>query len=194
MSPIKPAILGFAGSTRKDSWNKKLVQLALQGAEAAGATVTFLDLRDLPMPLYDGDLEEASGLPENARRFKDLLKSHQGLLIASPEYNSSFSAVLKNAIDWASRSEEGEAPLACFNDKVCALMSTSPGALGGLRGLVPLRMLLGNIGVVVLPDQMAIPKAMEAFTPEGALKDPRQQAGIQALGANVAKLLLRLNP
>ena len=193
MSQTPPAILGFAGSTRKESYNKKLVQIALQGAEAAGARVTFLDLRDLPMPLYDGDLEEASGIPENARQFKALLKSHQGLLIASPEYNSSMSAVLKNAIDWASRPEDGEAPLACFNDKVCALMSTSPGALGGLRGLVPVRMLLGNIGVLVLPDQMAIPKAMEAFTPEGALNDPRQQAGILALGADVAKMLHRLH-
>lgn len=194
MSQTSPTILGFAGSTRQDSFNKKLVKIALQGAEEAGAQVTYLDLRDLPMPLYDGDLEAEAGLPENARKFKDLLLSHQGLLIASPEYNSSMSGVLKNAIDWASRPVEGEAPLACFTGKVCALMSTSPGALGGLRGLIPVRMLLGNIGVIVLPEQVAVSKAMDAFTAEGAMKDAKQQGSIMALGANVAHILRKLNP
>jgi chromate reductase len=194
MSQTPPSILGFAGSTRQDSYNKKLVKIALQGAEAAGAKVTYLNLGDLPMPLYDGDLEAQEGLPENARKFKDLLLTHQGLLIASPEYNSSMSGVLKNAIDWASRPVAGEAPLACFTGKVCAIMSASPGALGGLRGLVPVRMMLGNIGVIVLPDQVAVSKAMDAFTEQGALNDAKQQASIQALGANVAQLLIKLNP
>lgn len=193
MSQSAPKILGFAGSTRKDSYNKKLVKIALQGAEQAGAQVTYLDLRDLPMPLYDGDLEESYGLPENARKFKDLLLAHQGLLIASPEYNSSISGVLKNAIDWASRPVPGEAALACFTGKVCSLMSASPGALGGLRGLVTVRMLLGNIGVIVLPNQVAVPKAVQAFTPEGALQDGKQQESILALGANVAHMLGKLN-
>jgi NAD(P)H-dependent FMN reductase len=189
----KPTIIAFAGSTRTDSYNKKLVKIALQGAEAAGADVTFLDLRDVPMPLYDGDLEEREGLPANARKLKDLLLAHQGLLIASPEYNSSLSGVLKNAIDWASRPVEGEAPLACFKGKVCSLMSASPGALGGLRGLVPVRSLLGNIGVIVLPDQVAVSKAHEAFDDNGRLKDAKQQASIEALGANVARMLAKLN-
>lgn len=193
MSQNTPRILGFAGSTRKDSFNKKLVKIALRGAEEAGAEVTFLDLRDLPLPLYDGDLEDEYGLPENARKLKDLLLSHQGLLIASPEYNSSYSGVLKNAIDWASRPVEGEPPLACFTGKVCSLMSASPGALGGLRGLVTVRMLLGNIGVIVLPDQVAVSKSMQAFTPEGDLLDAKQHASIQALGANVANLLKKIN-
>ena len=188
-----PKILGFAGSTRQDSFNKKLVKIALKGAEQAGAEVTYVDLRDLPMPLYDGDLEESEGLPENARKFKDLLLSHQGILIASPEYNSSISGVLKNAIDWASRPVEGEPPLACFTGKVCSLMSASPGALGGLRGLVPLRMILGNIGVIVLPDQVAVSKAFDAFSPEGALLDGKQNDSILALGAKVARTLSKLN-
>ena len=194
MGQSSPSILGFAGSTRQDSYNKKLVKIALQGAEEAGAKVTYLDLRDLPMPLYDGDLEEQYGLPENARKFKDLLLSHQGLLIASPEYNSSISGVLKNAIDWASRPAPDEASLACFTGKVCALMSASPGALGGLRGLVTVRMILGNIGVIVLPEQVAVSKAMQAFAPDGGLQEPKQHQSILALGANVANVLHKLNP
>lgn len=185
-------ILAFAGSTRTDSYNKKLVKLAMLGAEAAGAETTFVDLRDLPMPLYDGDLEEQEGLGKNALAFKSLLLGHQGLLIASPEYNSSISAVLKNAIDWASRPAEGEAPLACFKGKACSLMSASPGALGGLRGLATVRSILGNIGVIVLPDQVAVSKAHEAFAPSGKLIDAKHQHAIEALGANVAHLLFRL--
>lgn len=98
-----PRILTFAGSTRTDFYNKKLVRIAAAGAKAAGAEVTCLDLRDIPLPLFDEDLEAAEGLPASARQLKDLLLAHDGLLIASPEYNSSISAVLKNAIDWASR-------------------------------------------------------------------------------------------
>lgn len=187
----KPAILAFAGSTRNGSYNKLLVKVAARGAEAAGAAVTFLDLRDLPMPLYDGDLEEREGLPKSARQFKDLLLTHQGVLIASPEYNSSMSGVLKNAIDWASRPVEGEPPLACFDGKVCGLMSASPGGLGGLRGLVPVRMMLGNIGVIVLPDQVAISRAHEAFEDDGNLKDTKQKASVEALGADVARMLFK---
>ncbi|WP_303674149.1 NADPH-dependent FMN reductase [Vampirovibrio chlorellavorus] len=188
----KPRILIFAGSTRADSYNKKLVKIAGLGAEKAGAQVTYLDLKTIPMPLFDEDWEQAEGLPPNARQFKDLLLAHQGLLIACPEYNSSITAVLKNAIDWASRPVQGEAPLACFKGKVCALMSASPGALGGLRGLIPVRSILENIGVLVLPEQVAVSKAHEAFTPEGHLKDDRQQAAIENLGAQVASLLLKL--
>lgn len=193
-APACPKILAFAGSTRTDSYNKALVKIALSGAKAAGADVTFVDLRDFPMPLYDGDLEDREGLPENARTFKALLLSHQGLLIASPEYNSSISGVLKNAIDWASRTEnDDEPPLACFKGKVCSLMSASPGALGGLRGLVTVRSILGNIGVIVLPDQVAVPKAHEAFNDAGELKESKQQKSVQALGANVANMLIKLN-
>ena len=186
-----PKILAFAGSTRTDSFNKKLVKIAAQGAKAAGAETTFVDLRDLPMPLFDEDLE-ADGTPATVRQFKDLLLAHDGLLIASPEYNSSVTAVLKNAIDWASRPGEGEAPLSCFVGKVAAIMSASPGALGGLRGLVALRSILGNIKVIVLPDQGAVPKAYEAFDADGSLKDAKQQAGIENLGANVATIVAKL--
>jgi len=188
-----PKILAFAGSTRIESYNKKLVNIAATGARAAGAEVTYVDLRDLPMPLFDEDLEAQAGLPATARQFKDLLLAHEGLLIASPEYNSSITPVLKNAIDWASRPAAEEAPLACFAGKVAALMSTSPGALGGLRGLVHIRAILGNIKVLVLPDQVAIGKAYEAFQADGTLKDLKQQAAIAALGQSVATILAKLN-
>ncbi|MCM0590740.1 MAG: NAD(P)H-dependent oxidoreductase [Gloeotrichia echinulata CP02] len=188
----KPKILAFAGSTRIDSYNKKLVKIAAAGAQAAEVEVTYLDLRDLPLPLFDEDLEAQEGLPANARTFKDLLISHQGLLIASPEYNSSLTAVLKNAIDWASRPSANEAPLAAFTDKVAAIMSASPGPLGGLRGLSPLRSILGNIGVLVLPNQVAVPKAYEAFNADGSLKAPQQQESVEKLGKNLANILLKL--
>jgi NAD(P)H-dependent FMN reductase len=187
-----PKILAFAGSTREASYNKKLVKIAAEGAKAAGAEVTYIDLRDLPMPIYDEDLEAKEGIPENARKFKELLKAHQGLLIAAPEYNSSITAVLKNAIDWASRPEPGEPMLAAFTGKVAAIMSASPGGLGGLRGLIHVRSILSSINVLVLPEQKAISSAFQAFDEEGKLKDPKQQEAIEQLGSKVATLLAKI--
>ena len=189
-----PRILAFAGSTRRDSFNKKAVRVAAEAARAAGAEVTLIDLRDFPMPLYDGDVETEQGIPEPAQRFKALLLEHQGFLISAPEYNSSITGVLKNAIDWASRAAPGEPPLACFKGKTAALMSASPGALGGLRSLVHVRAILGNIGVLVLPEQVAISRAHEAFTDDGALKDPKQQTAISALARALTELLKKLSP
>jgi chromate reductase, NAD(P)H dehydrogenase (quinone) len=189
---VAARILAFAGSTRTASWNKKLVRIAAEGARQAGAEVTLVDLRDLPLPLYDGDLEEAQGIPANGMKLRELFKAHHGLLISSPEYNSSISGVLKNAIDWVSRPVEGEADLVAFKGKVCALMSASPGALGGLRGLVTVRSILSNIGVIVLPDQVAVSKAHEAFDEQGALKDAKMQKRIQALGADVTRVAGKL--
>src|SRR5262249_23053287 len=120
------------------------------------------------------------------------LKSHQGMLISAPEYNSSISGVLKNAIDWASRTEPGEIPLICFTDKVAGLMSASPGSLGGLRGLVTVRSILGNIGTLVIPHQVAVSKAHEAFQEDGSLKDPKQQASVEKIGAQVVHLVEKL--
>ncbi len=187
-----PTILAFAGSTRQDSFHKKLVQIAAQGASHAGADVTYLDLRDLPLPLFDEDLEAREGIPLNAKKLKELMIAHQGFLIASPEYNSSISAVLKNAIDWASRPQPGEAPLACFKGKVAVLMSASPGALGGLRGLVHIRSILGNLSMIVLPEQRAIGNAYDAFTPEGNLQDAAQQSAVEQLGARLAEVVGKL--
>lgn len=175
-------ILAFAGSTRTGSFNKQLVKIAAEEARSAGAIVTVMDLRDFPLPLFDEDEEAEKGLPENAKKLKKLFREHDGLLISSPEYNSSVTAVLKNAIDWVSRPETDDEPsLVCFKGKIAALVSASPGGLGGLRGLVHLRAILGNIGVIVLPDQIAISSAHEAFTQAGRLKD-------EAKGKQVANL------
>lgn len=189
---VAPKILAFSGSLRTGSYNQMLVRIAAAGARSAGAEVTELDLRELPLPVYDADLEARDGLPDNAKRLKDLMKAHAGFLIASPENNSSVSAALKNAIDWASRPEPGEPTLVCFRDKVAVIMSASPGGLGGLRGLVHLRSILGNISVLMLPDQKAIPGAGDAFDGNGSLKDAKQQEAIENLGAKLATVLAKL--
>ena len=187
-----PKILVFAGSLRRDSLNKKLARVGADAVRAAGAEATLIDLADLPMPLYDGDLEKEKGLPENVQRFKRLMMEHPGFLIASPEYNTSIPGVLKNAIDWASRSEAGEAPLRCFDGKVVALLSASPGAFGGMRGLMTVRAILGGIKALVIPDQLAVPKAHEAFDADGKLKDPKQQASVEAIARRLVTVVARL--
>jgi chromate reductase, NAD(P)H dehydrogenase (quinone) len=189
----QPKIIAFAGSLRTGSFNRKLLALAADALRAAGAEVTVVDLRELALPLFDQDIEDASGLPEGAKKFKALLRASDGFLIASPEYNSSITAALKNAIDWASRAEtDDEPPLVAYKGKVAALMATSPGALGGLRGLVTLRSILGNIGVLVLPDQVAIPTAHEAFDDAGKLKDERKAKQVTKLAVNLVETATKL--
>lgn len=174
-------IVFFAGSTRKESINKKLARLAATMAEAAGAEITVIDLKDYEMPLYNGDLEMEQGIPDNAKKLKQVFIDHDGFFIASPEYNSSYSALLKNTIDWMSRAhEENESPLVAYKGKIAALGAISPGALGGLRGLVSLRMLLGNIGVTVVPTQIAIGAGFKAFDSEGRLNDEGHTGRLQA--------------
>ncbi|MCH8344069.1 MAG: NAD(P)H-dependent oxidoreductase [Planctomycetes bacterium] len=188
----EPKILAFAGSLRQGSYNKKLVRIAAAAARRAGADVTEINLGEYPLPVYDGDLEADAGLPENARKLKALMKGHGGFLIASPEYNSSISGALKNVIDWTSRPEPDEPGLVCYRGKVAAIMSASPGALGGLRGLVHLRAILGNIGVLVLPDQKAIASAAEAFAENGSLKDPKQLQAVEQIGQRLADVVTKL--
>ena len=190
---VQPRILAFAGSLRKDSFNKKLVSIAAAGAHAAGAVVTEIDLRDYALPIFDEDIESESGLPENAQKLKKLFVEADGLLIASPEYNSSMTAVLKNTIDWVSRPVPNEAPLAAFTNKIITLMSASPGPLGGLRGLVHVRAMFGNLNAIVLPGQVTISKAHEAFSPDGLLNDHRQQGSAEKLGAALAAAIAKWN-
>ncbi len=186
-------ILAFSGSSRKQSVNKKLVQIAASAAEKQGASVTVIDLIDFPMPIFNQDLEAEQGMPAKAHEFKKLLVEHDGFLIASPEYNSAFSPLLKNVIDWASRAEsDDEPPLLAYRGKVASIMAASPGGLGGIRGLVFLRMLLNNIGVTVLPEQQAIPMAFKAFGEDGKLEDKKQQQAVEKLGLNLVNLLDKL--
>ena len=189
---MKPKILAFAGSTRTGSFNKKLVKIAAAGAAQSGADVTVIDLKDFPMPLYDEDFENQEGLPSSVEKLKDLMLEHHGFLISSPEYNSSISGVLKNTIDWTSRTRDGELPLACFQDKIAGLMSASPGGLGGLRGLVHIRAILENMGMIVLPNQVAVSKAHDAFDAEGRLNDKKQEQKVKNIGIKLVHVITKL--
>jgi chromate reductase len=167
-------LLAFSGSLRQHSFNQSIVIAASDGAKAAGAEVTIVHLNDFKAPLFSEDDEVASGIPAGAKKLKALMIEHDGFLIATPEYNSSFSAALKNAIDWASRMEEGEKPLQAFKGKTATLMAASPGAIGGMRGLVPLTMLLANIGMHVHPAQQAIAKVGGLVDSSGRVTDEGQ--------------------
>lgn len=184
-------ILAFAGSARRDSFNRKLIRIAVDGARAGGGEVTLLDLADYPMPLYDGDLEASDGLPANAVKLRQIFGAHSALLIASPEYNSSVSPLLKNTIDWVSRPTKDEAGLKYISGKVAGLVAASPGALGGLRGLVHVRAILGNIGVTVIPQQHAVSGAANAFDGD-KLKDEGQTKAVMAVGQKLAEVAAKL--
>lgn len=186
-------ILAFAGSLRKDSLNKKLVKIAANGAKEAGADVTLIDLKDFPLPIYDQDIEDSQGLPENALKLKELMLAHDGFLISCPEYNSSMSAVFKNVIDWTSRkATKDEVYLCCFIDKAIGLMSASPGQLGGLRGLVHVRSMFGNINSYVIPQQKCISQADQAFNQDGTLKDFKAQTDVINLGKSLVEFVNKL--
>ena len=186
-----PKILAFAGSARKDSWNKKLVQAAADFAREAGAEVTVLDLADYELPLFNEDLE-SEGTPETAFQLKELFIAHDGFLIASPEYNSSISPLLKNTIDWVSRPDDSRPSKAGFTGKTAALLSASPGALGGMRGLVHLRDILGNIGVTLVPSEAAVSKAHEAFNENGSLADERTAKRVQSVVSALVTLTAQI--
>lgn len=189
---FQPRILAFAGSARTGSFNKMLVQIAANGARRAGAAVTFIDLRDLPIPIYDADIEKRDGLPENARRFKALLAENEGLLISCPEYNTGITPLLKNVMDWASRPLPGAPPHASFQGKLAAILAASTGALGGIRALMQLRLLLEHMRVMVIPEQKTIPRASEAFAPDGSLLDRASQEAAEAVGARLTEIIAKL--
>ncbi len=177
-------LLIFAGSARKDSWNRKLAQAAAEMAKAEGAEVTVLELGDLNLPLYDGDLE-ATGMPENVIRLKQLLKGHPAWIVCSPEYNGSYTPLLKNAIDWASRPLQGEheslSGAKPFDGTVVGLLSTAPGALGGLNSLGNVANLLRKLMCWVAPRQFALAKAGEAFDPDGRIATDANRQQVQAV-------------
>jgi len=186
-----PRVLAFGGSLRRESWNDKLVRAAARGAESAGAAVTVIRLADYPLPLMDEEVEKASP-PTSASELRELFRAHDALLIASPEYNSSVTAVLKNTIDWVSRPEPGHGSLSAFAGKVAGLLAASPGALGGIRGLVHLRAILSNIKVIVVPDQLAVGSIDKVIGPDGSIIDESRRASIEGIGTAVARLSARL--
>lgn len=185
-------ILAFAGSARRASLNKQLVRAAAGRVRELGAEVSLIDLADYPIPLYDGDLEADSGVPENAVKLRDLMLEHDALLLACPEYNGSITPLLKNAIDWTSRPAGEAGALAAYRGKIAGLVSASPGALGGMRGLVHVRAILTGIGVHVIPQEVAVGSAHKAFSEDGSFVDPkldkRLGAALEALVKTTAAL------
>jgi NAD(P)H-dependent FMN reductase len=156
-----------------------------------GVEATLADLRDFPMPIYDGDLEAGEGLPPAAKALKELARRHDGFAIASPEYNGSFPALLKNALDWISRPEPGDRPLEVFRGKVAAILSASPGPGGGRRGLHQLRELLEMMSVSVIAEELAIARAGAAFDAEGQLVRAEDVTGLRELAAALAEAAAR---
>jgi NAD(P)H-dependent FMN reductase len=186
------SLIAFSGSTRAGSHNRVLLKVATAAAERAGAKVSFVELRDLALPLYDADFETEHGLPPALVTLKAACVAADGYLIAAPEYNGSLSAVLKNTIDWLSRPgpQPGETPftLAAFRGKVAGLMSASPGAWGGMRGLMHLREILSGVGVLVAAEQFALPAAHAAFKEDGRLDNQVFQTMVEGIGARTAQL------
>lgn len=201
-------VLVMSGSSRTGSYNRKLAALAAQAARVQGAEVTEVDLRALALPVYDGDLEAQGPLPTGALELRRLFAAHEAVLIAAPEYNAFVTPLLVNALDWTSRvpaegdgspSSEGTqaglgaarrlpAGLAAMNGTVAGLLSASPGALGGLRGLIFLRAFLSaSLGMLVVPETQSVGQAHQAFDAAGALHDARQQAGVERVVAAVLR-------
>jgi NAD(P)H-dependent FMN reductase len=160
-----PKILVFAGSIRRNSFNARLAALAAKELALAGADVSRISLEDYPLPIYDSDDEAGSGIPMHARNLKMTIMQHQGVFIASPEYNASVTPLLKNAIDWVSRvRDRGDPPLAAFKQRAFALGGASDSTYGALRSLMALRQVLElGCGALVIPEQVTVFRASEAF-------------------------------
>ena len=184
-------ILVLAGSARLDSIHRKLARQTVEALRNAGVEATLGDLREFPMPIYDGDVEAGQGMPPAAKALKELARRHDGFAIASPEYNGSFPALLKNALDWISRPEPGERPLEVFRGKVAAILSASPGPGGGNRGLRHLRELLEMMSVRVVPRELAIARSSGAFDAAGRLMRAEDLSGLEELAAALAQAVAR---
>lgn len=167
-----PNVLLFAGSIREDSSNKKLIKETAAIAQELGANVEVIDLKDYPFSFYNSDDEELLGYPENAKIIRDLMIQSQVIFIASPNYNNSFPAIVKNVLDWTSRNEEAEASREAFKGKTFALMSAGFGIDGGIKGLTHLEAVIENIGGTVVEKKFGVPDAYEAFDEHDCLEDP----------------------
>lgn len=184
--PDPARILVVAGSLRAGAWSKKLARNAADALTRLGASVDHLDLRDYPMPPYDGDLEEEEGLPPGAVAFKKRLAAAEGFLFVSPEYNHSIPGTFKNVLDWASRGD-----LDVFIGKVAAVMASSPGGVGGMRMLPHLRQVLNALDLLVLPGQVTLSKANAAFDEDEKLIAPFVVKQVDALCTDLILEVLR---
>ncbi|MEN8637496.1 NAD(P)H-dependent oxidoreductase [Pseudoalteromonas distincta] len=184
-----PKIIALAGSLRQESFNQKIINEAARFALQTGAEVEVIKLNELNIPLFNEDIE-AQGTPSDVQLLKDKLRAADGILLASPEYNGSITAALKNAIDWASRTEQGAVP--AFRNKVVALFSASPGGLGGLRGLNHVRDILSGIGSLVLADQLAVPSVHTLFDESGQINEPVTAEKVSALAHQLVSVASKL--
>ncbi len=187
-------ILAFAGSSRKDSWNRKVLEVAVAGARDAGANVTVANLADYAMPIYNADWHVENGVPPAMRELRKLMMAANGLLIASPEYNASLTPLLKNTIDWLSqdvgkdKDENGNAP---FEGKIGGLMGASNGGFGTIRALPHVSYILSNLGVFMLP-VVAVPGVAKSFDENGVMTNERAKKMLSGLGARLAQTIVKL--
>lgn len=188
-------VLALCGSSRRDSLNQKLLNIAALGAVDAGAQVSLIRWPDFPLPIYDGDSEAEHGLPERVRALKALLAAHHALLVATPEYNGGYPALLKNALDWASRPSESDSTgLEVFAGKVAAVVSASPGVLGGMRAQIALQISLNKLGLLVIPNSFVLGLAHQAFDGLRRLKDGNANENVRGVGAALVRTAIALTP
>src|SRR5271167_3364932 len=185
-----PKILVIPGSLRTGSHNARLAALATKELVLAEAEVTRISLADYPLPLFDADLASGSGLPPPAVQLKRMLMAHQGVFITSPEYSASVTPLLKNAIDWVSRVRDpGEPTYAAFKGRVFAIGAAANSGSGGLRSLMALRQILElGCGALVIPEQISVPRAEQAFDDRDNLKDESLMAALQAMARRLVEL------
>ena len=187
-------ILAFAGSIRKESWNRKVLDIAVAGARDAGAEVTVANLADYPMPIYNADWHAENGVPKSMQELRALMMATNGLLIASPEYNASLTPLLKNTIDWLSQDvgrekhESGNAP---FEGKIGGLLGASNGGFGTIRALPHVSYILSNLGVFMLP-VVAVPGVAKTFDESGNMTHERSKEMLSGLGARLARTIVKL--
>jgi NAD(P)H-dependent FMN reductase len=185
VSPLK--ILVIPGSLRTGSHNVKLAAAAAYEFAQAGVDVTRLSLGDFPLPIYDGDLQAKSGVPKHAINLKRMIGSHHGVLLVTPEYNSSVPPLVKNTIDWLSRVQDAnEARGQVFRERPFAIAAASQGRLGGTRALAALRLILSACHATVVPNQLSLSFADQAYDDMDRLKN---SADIEALKALVRQLI-----
>jgi len=183
----KSKILVFSGSTRVGSVNARLAACAAEHLTELGCDVMHISLKDYPMPLYGGDLEDADGVPDNAVKLAELMHAHNGFFIAGPEYNGSLSPLLKNAIDWITRVPNKENGLSPFKGKVGAVGAASPGGMGGISMLYHLRQIIVRLGTLVVSEQVAVGNAGSVFDENNRITHERTASYLEAACKSLAE-------